>query len=191
MDNELPNDLVGMTEAGIAVGLNKSTVSRYALDGLLTRYGSKARPKVSLSELRSLIANGLDPAKRRGPAVGEAPDGTALPPPGSQSGAAVSLVEERIGKTRAERLSVERENAKEEGLLVEAAAVANAVLEIGLMQRAVDAERVHGLAQKLAGLTDVREIAALLGADDHARYDRYVQRIGEILAEAGINVEPA
>lgn len=62
---EAPPDLMGVRECAKAVGVNASTISRQLANGLFQDWGSPGAPKISLAEVKSVRAKGLDPAQQR------------------------------------------------------------------------------------------------------------------------------
>ncbi|MGQ9367709.1 hypothetical protein [Azospirillum sp. ST 5-10] len=170
-----PDDLANLTNAAAAVGVNKSTVSRYLSQGVLANHGGEARPLVSVAELRALREKGLDPAKRRS----EAP----APVPASADS---SLAVERIRKTRAEADKAELDLAERQRTLVERGPVEDAGFEIGVMLRNLLAQRAPGLAQKLVGVVDQRAAALIVEEADRALLAKLDEMVAKILTEAGI-----
>lgn len=195
MSNDRPDDLVGVTEAAAAVGVNKSTVSRYVSQGLLTDYGVPGRPLVSVSQVRSVRAAALDPAKRRTPAPSPADADPAEPAPRpglpttSAPSVETTLANERIRKTRADADRADRaelENAKSQGQLVERDAAANAGFDLGpALMRLLD-ERAPGLATRLVGVADYRTALSAIQDADRKMLEKWKHKIETTLADAGL-----
>ncbi|MBP2297965.1 hypothetical protein [Azospirillum picis] len=195
MSNDRPDDLVGVTEAAAAVGVNKSTVSRYVSQGLLTNYGVSGRPLVSIAAVRALPVF-LDPAKRRtsGSAPAAAPadadPAESAPRPVLPTTIAASvettLANERIRKTRADADRAELENAKAQAQLVERDAAANAGFDLGpALMRLLD-ERAPDLANRLVGVVDYRTALGVIQDVDRQLLEKWKRQIETTMAEFGL-----
>lgn len=172
---------MGISEAALAVGVNKSTISRYRSGGLVRSFGTAARPLVSLAEVQAVRANDLDPAKRRVEPVPSAP---------APVSADSSLAAERVRKTRAEADRAELDLAERQRELVERAPVEDAGFEIGVMLRNLLAQRSPMLAQKLVGAPDQRTAALLIEEADRALLAKLDEAVERLLNEAGIHGVP-
>lgn len=192
MSNDRPDDLVGVTEAAAAVGVNKSTVSRYVSQGLLADYGVPGRPLVSVAQVRSVRAASLDPAKRRTPApvAADADPAESAPRPGLPPTIAASvettLANERIRKTRADADRAELENAKAQAQLVERDAAANAGFDLGpALMRLLD-ERAPDLATRLVSVADYRTALSAIQDADRQMLEKWKRQIETTLADFGL-----
>jgi len=67
-------DVVTISAAASALGVNKSTVSRQVKNGTIPNRGTDKRPMVSLKEARAARAGNLDPAQQRSTAPAQASD---------------------------------------------------------------------------------------------------------------------
>lgn len=169
-----------VTDAAAAVGVNKSTVSRYVSGGLVTDYGTPGKPRVSVAEVRAARDGALDPAKRR----------TQPVPSTSMASTEATLANERIRKTRADADRAELDNAKAQGQLCDRQAVEDSGFELGVSLRNLLAGRVPALAQAVAGQTDFRAVSLAIDTADRKLLAAFEARVREALADAGVVTAP-
>lgn len=161
--------IMGVRAAAAALGLSHSTISRYLRSHPEINCGTDTRPKVDLAELRAHRASTLNMACRKRHAgrlmdprspVDAARDGEASTARAGGAGV-LSYARARAQRetTLAERARLELDEKR--NLLVPRVEVEDAVLEAGeMLQRELDALGAQ-LAERLAALSEPREIAAL------------------------------
>ncbi len=164
-------ELLSVRGAALALKVNPSTISRYLKDHPDLNHGSKTRPKIDVEVLRRHRAQNTNPSQQRGrhaaTAVGEieapAPVAATEAPPAATrvaDGPNYQVAKAVRETVLAQRARVDLDEKR--GLLVPRAEVEDAVYDAGTVLQRDLLELGPQLAERLANMTDVREIAALL-----------------------------
>lgn len=183
--------LMTLTDAARELGVHKSTISRQVAAGQIPNRGTARAPMVDVDEARRARDESLDPSKQRGPDAplfapergegGEDLDDDAgadsLPGPAPARGGARSTGELNYLRVRTAREAYAAKQAqldyeREAGQLCDRAEVQDAFYELGQGLRDGLERRAHSLAQRLAGMTDIAAIRAVIAAEDEALLKR-------------------
>ena len=170
--NKTP-DLLGVRAAARAVSLNPSTVSRYLKDHPELNLGDEMHPKIDVAALRRHRLENTNPARRGswagrllGEGRGDGPASAAEPPPAATAPAnqpnyaMAKAVHETV---RAQRARVDLDEKR--ALLVPRAEVEDAVFEAGLLLQRNLLHLCSQVAERLASMSDARQITELLEAE--------------------------
>lgn len=162
---------IGIRAAARALGKNPATISRYVAANPALNHGSTGRPKVDLEELRRHRAANLNPSRigsHAGRLLGEGdqtPVATAELPPAA-TGAAGSpnyLHAKAVRETvLAQRARVDLDEKR--GLLVPRREIEDAIYDAGAVLQRDLLGLGPQLAERIAAMSDPREIAALMEA---------------------------
>jgi hypothetical protein len=157
-------ELLSVRGAALALKVNASTISRYLKDHPDLNLGSRTRPKIDIDVLRRHRAENTNPSQQRGrhsPMAVAAPEAppAATEPPGPNYQVAKAVRETVL----AQRARVDLDEKRK--LLVSRVEVENAVYDAGTVLQRDLLELGPQLAERLASMTDAREIGALLEAE--------------------------
>lgn len=156
-------ELLGVCAAAAALGCHASTISRYLKDFPDLNQGSKGRPKIDVDALRRHRQATTNPSQQRGrhAAVNALPPvaapATAKKPDASPNYAMAKAVRETV---LAQRARVDLDEKR--GLLVSRQEVEDAVYDAGALLQRDLLNLASQVSERLAAMTDKREIEALL-----------------------------
>lgn len=185
--------LATISEAALALGLNKSTVSRYVAANPELNRADSGPPKLVVAELRAhraghvnwamagnhagLAADELDLAAKDGPGDGERGERHSPEPEPAAGRRAGAPTLPGLNRARLATETIKARNAQldlEErlGITCERRLVEEAALELGLALHSELAARNRAIAETLAQMNDDRDIRALLDQSDRDLLER-------------------
>jgi hypothetical protein len=167
---ERPGDLAGVSEAALKLGVNKSTISRQVKSGMITNYGTAAKPLVSIEGAKLQRAGNLDPALQR--------TSPSLMLPVQQTAFVNAKTQNEYVKGELAKLEL----ADKLKQIIPRADAEDLFETFGTQIRERLAQRWHGLAIALAGKS-ASEIMALGEAADEALLSEIA---GEIERDFGV-----
>lgn len=191
-------DIVSISAAAAAIGLNKSTVSRFLKAHPELNRGSAAEPRVNVAELRQARerhVNAFMSANHAGLSAAEAME--TPPPPASDFGERRSPTPVRLQAAtaraakdalNAQLLSMQVEERK--GLLTDTHGAVNAALAAVAELTSQMTSRLQPLAEACAAKQDPVEIEALIADSDRVLLEAFAAMLDRLVPDAA-RAQPA
>ncbi len=158
-------ELFSVRGAALALNLNASTISRYLKEYPDLNQGSRTRPKIDVDVLRRHRADNTSQAQQRGPGTATSVE---LPPAATAAAGAPNYA---LAKAVRETVLAQRARVdldEKRGLLVSRQEIENAIYDAGALLQRDLLNLAAQVAERVAAMTEKREIEALLVAEIRA-----------------------